>query len=192
MACRSRDVVVCWIVQILFEFWSLLSKKLFRISVDLIFLFRCRSLETIKIGCQLWCFISMFNLQHNYHCMDYTINCIGIFTICSSLSIWPFLFVCIFVEIHCSDDILCECLVNVFRILKLQGIEWWMQIFWYGNDEWYDEMKLVINRDDESLLTLLDKIILFEWICKKRRCQLNYQFIAYLINVHPLQCYIFL
>ena len=35
-----------------------------------------------------------------------------------------------------------------------------MQIFWYGNDEWYDEMKLVINRDDESLLTLLDKIII--------------------------------
>ena len=139
MACRSRDVVVCWIVQILFEFWSLLSQKLFRISFDLIFLFRCRSLETIKIGCQLWCFISMFNLQHNYHCMDYTINCIGIFTICSSLSIWPFLFVCIFVEIHCSDDILCECLVNEFWILKLQGIEWWMQIFWYGNDEWYAE-----------------------------------------------------
>ena len=108
----------------------------------------------------LWCFISMFNLQHNYHCMDYTINCIGIFTICSSLSIWPFLFVCIFVEIHCSDDILCECLVSEFWILKLQGIEWWMQIFWYGNDEWYDEMKLVINRDDESLLTLLDKIII--------------------------------
>ena len=68
-----------------------------------------------------------------------------------------------------------------------------MQIIWYGNDEWYDEMKLVINRDDESLLTLLDKnYYLFgcEWTLKMRVSiaaksdNLTFKTLLYVVNNH--------